>query len=108
MSRFESLKQMLGLTRRGPGSEPNPAPFIVGAPRSGTTLLRLMLDAHPGIAIPAETGFFSSLASSMGQGTFPDSAEEFLPLITRGHTWPDFGLDERSFDRELKALPHFS
>src|SRR5215218_1167159 len=27
-----------------------PAPFIVGVPRSGTTLLRLQLDAHPELA----------------------------------------------------------
>ena len=26
--------------------------FIVGCPRSGTTLLQLLLDAHPNIAIP--------------------------------------------------------
>lgn len=32
--------------------------FIVGAPRSGTTLLRLILDRHPAIAIPDETEFF--------------------------------------------------
>ncbi|MGH2962645.1 MAG: sulfotransferase, partial [Solirubrobacterales bacterium] len=29
-----------------------PVPFIVGVGRSGTTLLRLMLDAHPDLAIP--------------------------------------------------------
>jgi hypothetical protein len=34
-----------------------PAHFIVGVPRSGTTLLRMQLDAHPDLAIPAETGF---------------------------------------------------
>jgi hypothetical protein len=34
-----------------------PAPFIVGVGRSGTTLLRMMLDAHPDLAIPPETGF---------------------------------------------------
>src|SRR5438445_6148338 len=34
-----------------------PAPFIVGASRSGTTLLRLMLDAHPDLAVPPETEF---------------------------------------------------
>ena len=34
-----------------------PAPFIVGVGRSGTTLLRLMLDSHPELAIPPETGF---------------------------------------------------
>lgn len=32
--------------------------FIVGAPRSGTTLLRTMLSTHPRICIPHETEFF--------------------------------------------------
>ena len=31
--------------------------FVVGCPRSGTTLLQLMLSAHPRIAIPPETRF---------------------------------------------------
>lgn len=31
--------------------------FIIGNPRSGTTLLRLMLDAHPNITVPPECGF---------------------------------------------------
>ena len=34
-----------------------PAPFIVGVNRSGTTLLRLMLDSHPQLTIPPETHF---------------------------------------------------
>ncbi len=32
-----------------------PAPFIVCHPRSGSTLVRLMLDAHPDLAFPPET-----------------------------------------------------
>src|SRR3954447_9662677 len=32
-------------------------PFIVGCGRSGTTLLRAMLDAHPTFAIPGESYF---------------------------------------------------
>jgi len=35
--------------------------FIVGCRRSGTTLLRLMLDRHPGIAIPPESHFIPPL-----------------------------------------------
>jgi hypothetical protein len=31
--------------------------FVVGCPRSGTTLLQLMLHSHPRIAIPPETRF---------------------------------------------------
>lgn len=35
----------------------HPALFIVGSGRSGTTMLRLMLDAHPDLAIPPESHF---------------------------------------------------
>ena len=41
----------------------NPIPIIVGVPRSGTTLLRFMLDSHPEMAIPPETGFIPLLNS---------------------------------------------
>ncbi len=38
-----------------PSQAPSPV-FLVAAPRSGTTLLRLILDAHPEIGCPSETG----------------------------------------------------
>lgn len=31
--------------------------FIIGSPRSGTTLLRLMMNSHPRIVVPPECGF---------------------------------------------------
>jgi hypothetical protein len=37
-------------------------PFIVGSGRSGTTLLRALLDAHPQLAIPPESYFIVTLA----------------------------------------------
>jgi hypothetical protein len=39
----------------------NPFVFIVGAPRSGTTLLRRLLDAHPDIAITRETHWITKV-----------------------------------------------
>jgi hypothetical protein len=35
--------------------------FIVGSARSGTTLLRLMLNAHPEVAVPPESRFIAEL-----------------------------------------------
>ena len=36
--------------------------FIIGNPRSGTTLLRLMVNAHPKATVPPECGFALHLA----------------------------------------------
>ncbi len=36
-------------------------PFVLGEARSGTTLLRVMLDAHPQLSIPPESYFVSGL-----------------------------------------------
>jgi len=35
--------------------------FVVGVPRSGTTLLRFMLDGHPRLAVPGESHFIVTL-----------------------------------------------
>ena len=45
------------LRRRMREPKRRPAPFVVGVNRSGTTLLRMMLDAHPELTIPPETHF---------------------------------------------------
>ena len=44
--------------------------FLVGAERSGTTLLRLMLDHHPGIAFNLESEFIVTQVSD--DGTYPE------------------------------------
>ena len=46
--------------------------FLIGAERSGTTLLRLMLDHHPDIAFNLESEFLVSRISD--SGAFPDMA----------------------------------
>ena len=39
--------------------------FVVGFPRSGTTLLEQMLDAHPGLQSMDENPFFNRLADTL-------------------------------------------
>lgn len=42
--------------------------FVVGCQRSGTTLLRLMLDSHPNISCGPETRFLADFAKVTGEG----------------------------------------
>jgi hypothetical protein len=57
-----------------------PMPIIVGVPRSGTTLLRFMLDAHPEMAIPPETGFLVLAPQLASQGRA--LRERFFEAVT--------------------------
>jgi hypothetical protein len=87
-----------------------PAPFVVGVPRSGTTLLRLMLDAHPDLAIPGETHFIPALLSrwkEMRAADTPDAERrrEALELITSHPRWRDLGVDRDALERHLLSLP---
>ena len=41
--------------------------FIIGSPRSGTTLVRLVLDSHPNISCGPETHFLASFADIIGK-----------------------------------------
>ncbi len=41
--------------------------FVVGSPRSGTTLLRLILDSHPNISCGPETHFLMGLSTIVGR-----------------------------------------
>jgi len=50
--------------------------FVMGAPRSGTTLLRLLLTTHLDICIPPESLFFAALEPKYGNARI--QSEEFL------------------------------
>lgn len=88
------------LRRTAEGARP-PAPFIVGVPRSGTTLLRLMLDAHSQLAIPPETHFLPKLFK-VADGR-PGARERVLELVTTHRRWPDFELDATELDARMPA-----
>lgn len=79
-----------------------PAPFVVGMGRSGTTLLRLMLDAHSQLAIPAETHFIPFLLAEP-----PCDGAECLARLRATPTWEDFHLSGTDFAARLTALEPF-
>jgi hypothetical protein len=70
----------------------NPYFFVVGCPRSGTTLLRRMLDVHPGLAMmPRETHFI------------PRIYERRAGLTAEGEVTPAV-VDELLADRHFAQL----
>lgn len=87
-----------------------PMPIIIGAPRSGTTLLRFMLDSHPTLAIPPETGF---LAIGLQFRSQDDTLrEEFFRAVTNfpadAPGWQDFQIPQESFWAELIEINPFT
>src|SRR5688572_25664520 len=54
--------------KRTAARRPKPVPFVVGVNRSGTTLLRMMLDSHPELAVPPETHFVPALFKEIQKG----------------------------------------
>src|SRR5687767_5976471 len=79
--------------------DPNSVPFfVVGAQRSGTTMLRLMLNNHPRLAVPFESGFipvFFKRLDAYGDLSKPGNAERLLedirrhPKVEKGGLVPD-------------------
>jgi hypothetical protein len=93
-----------------PDRDVAPMPIVVGAPRSGTTMLRLMLDAHPALAIPPETGFLTLAPGLRGSGD--RLRERFLDAVTRhgqpSPSWPDFEIPRDEFREALHATTPFT
>jgi len=87
-----------------------PFPVVVGCPRSGTSLLAVMLDSHPVLAMPPETAFIAQVASLQGPPTVV--RERFVEIVTTDRitvsNWTDFGLDRDTLRERLEAIEPFT
>lgn len=80
-------------TSQAPDDRKTPRPiFIVGHGRSGTTLIRLMLNAHPAIHVPGETAFVSYLRRHLPSVGVTPREDGYAAVLDR--------LFERSWFRE--------
>ena len=79
-----------------------PVPFVVGMNRSGTTLLRMMLDAHPELTIPPETHFVPELIKATREDGA--TAEDALAAMKSAREWGDFGFSDEDMLGRLRAL----
>ena len=98
-------------------------PIVVGVARSGTTLLRLMLDAHPELAMTHEAGFVPT-ASNLTNPTSRIFYRRIIPAVTGNAgdnlrvafyqtltsfvTWSDFHIPNEKFRQELAQVEPFT
>jgi hypothetical protein len=84
--------------------------FVVGAPRSGTTLLAAMLAAHSRLSCGPETRFFHFLSKTDLDRIFvswPDNAVNFLSSITLVKSVPEhYELTKKQIYVYLEDRPH--
>jgi len=103
-----SLRFLRNRRLRGRSEPTHPAPFIVGVGRSGTTLLRMMLDAHPELAIPPETHFANPLIQASGRIRFTAEIAKRAIVRDQRRRWRDFGLDEDELLARFHELEPFN
>jgi hypothetical protein len=82
--------------------------FVIGSPRSGTTLLRLMLTSHPAIVIPPECGFILWLQPRFGEWCTDASAEAeqrsaFLDALFGCRKFDTWDMDRGALDERIAS-----
>ena len=89
----------------------NPYLFVVGCPRSGTTLLQRMLDAHPQLAVANDTHFIprairkarSDFVASGPAGEQIRLTPELIDQVRSYHRFPRLGLAESTVGKASLA-----
>lgn len=76
-----------------------PELFVLGNPRSGTTVLRLALAAHPNLCIPPECGFALWLASTYAEADFPQSYDAFIDDVINTRKFETWNLTREDLNR---------
>jgi Sulfotransferase family len=82
-----------------------PIPFVVGCGRSGTTVLRLMMNAHPDLAIPPESHFLRYAAEHPRRV----APSRLIEIALASDRFADWGVDpsvvrSRAAAREPRTL----
>ena len=94
---------------RPPTQPPNGNPFfIIGSPRSGTTLLRAILAQHPALFIPPENGALGVMIRTFAaHRSHPWEAviASVLEVFRQGYEFHHWNVDVAAIQRAAEAVP---
>lgn len=86
--------------RKGRNTTVNPYLFVVGCPRSGTTLLQRMLDNHPQLTVANDTHFVTRAAKRvLRKNPNPRLTPELVESVKSYRRFHRLGLDEAEVTR---------
>ena len=79
--------------------------FIIGRPRTGTTLLRSLFDAHPNVQIPWECQFVLNLYPKYGKLELwnPGTLEQFYSDLLQQWQFSAWNIDQVKLQSDLQA-----
>jgi glycosyltransferase involved in cell wall biosynthesis len=101
----EDLLKARGLAS-GNGQRPSlrhPYVFVVGCPRSGTTLLQRMLDHHPLLAVANDTHFIPEGLRGRDDEADPPLTPEIVERVRRFRFFPSLRLPDRAVEAAAAA-----
>jgi len=77
--------------------------FIIGRPRSGTTMLRMLFESHPNVIIPPECPFIISLYKKYAKKTFWDEAliNDFVQDLSKQTYFDKWLMDTNELKEKL-------
>ena len=80
--------------------------FIIGSGRSGTTMLRLMLNDHPRIRIPRETAFLPELMARLPLNSplSEDDKRLAFDLISNHRKWESWAVTPENLENTISSL----
>lgn len=87
----------------------NPFVFVVGCPRSGTTLLQRMLDAHPDMSIANDTHFITRAGKkTLRINPEPDLTAELVGAVQSYRRFHRMGLEPRDVGEAAQDCSTYS
>ncbi len=87
----------------------NPFVFVIGCPRSGTTLMQRMLDAHPDLTVANDTHFITRAAKrELRKVADPKFSTQLMEQVESYHRFRRLGLEHEDVVQAAQGAEQYS